>query len=74
MLRPPKMDRLSAQTEWYPNETLKRLVLRQGEMESPVFRIVGLIEPHIYIHLAVAESLLRRSFTGIRLQRIEMEH
>ncbi|CCC83118.1 hypothetical protein PPM_0181 [Paenibacillus polymyxa M1] len=74
VLRPPKMDRLSAQTEWYPNETLKRLILRQGEMESPVFRIVGLIEPHIYIHLAVAESLLRRSFTGIRVQRIEMEH
>lgn len=73
VLRPPIVDCLSAQTEWYPNDTLKRLVLRQGVMESPVFRIGGLIEPHIYIHLAVAESLLRRSFTGIRVQRIEME-
>lgn len=44
-----------------------------GEVESPVFRIKGLIEPHIYIHLAVAESLLRRFFTGIRVQRVEME-
>lgn len=74
VLRPPIIDCLSAQTEWYPNDTLKRLVLRQGEMESPVFRIEGLIEPHIYIHLSVAESLLRRSFTGIRVQRVEIEH
>ncbi|WP_043922594.1 hypothetical protein [Paenibacillus terrae] len=74
VLRPPMVDLLSSQTEWYPNDTLKRLILRQGEMEPPVFRIEGLIEPHIYIHLAVAESLLRRSFTGIRVQRIEMEH
>ncbi|SUA98375.1 Uncharacterised protein [Paenibacillus thiaminolyticus] len=73
LLRPPMEDCLSAQTEWYPNQTLKRLVLRQGEVESPVFRIKGLIEPHIYIHLAVAESLLRRFFTGIRVQRVEME-
>lgn len=74
VLRPPFIDCLSAQTEWYSNDTLKRLVLRQGEMESPVFRIAGLIEPHIYIHLSVAESLLRRSFTGIRVQRVEIEH
>jgi hypothetical protein len=73
LLRPPMEDCLSAQTEWYPNQTLKRLVLRQGALESPVFRIKGSIEPHIYIHLAVAESLLRRFFTGIRLQRVEME-
>lgn len=74
VLRPPIIDCLSAKTEWYPNDTLKRLVLRQGEMESPVFRIERLIEPHIYIHLSVAESLLRRSFTGIRVQRVEIEH
>jgi hypothetical protein len=74
VLRPPIVDCLSAQTEWYPNDTLKHLVLRQGEVESPVFRIAGLIEPHIYIHLSVAESLLRRPSTGIRVQRIEIEH
>ncbi|KJD46851.1 hypothetical protein [Paenibacillus terrae] len=73
VLHPPMVDCLSAQTEWYPNDMLKRLILRQGEMESSVFRIEGMIEPHIYIHLAVAESLLRRSFTGIRVQRVEME-
>ncbi|MBY0023080.1 hypothetical protein J2W97_004624 [Paenibacillus jamilae] len=73
VLRPPMVDCLSAQTERYPNGTLKRLILRQGEIEPPVFRIEGLIEPHIYIHLAVAESLLRRSFTGIRVQRVEIE-
>ncbi|MFK4303943.1 hypothetical protein ABH892_004071 [Paenibacillus sp. RC254] len=74
MLRPPIVDCVSAQTEWYPNDVLKHLVLKKGDIPSPVFRIAGLIEPHIYIHLAVAESLLRRSFTGIRVQRIEMEH
>jgi len=74
VLRPPMVDCLSVQTELYPNDVLKYLVLKQGDIPSPVFRIAGLIEPHIYIHLSVAESLLRRSFTGIRVQRIEMEH
>ncbi|PTU45971.1 hypothetical protein DBL67_14630 [Paenibacillus polymyxa] len=73
VLRPPMVDCLSTQTEWYLNGTLKRLLLRQGEIEPPVFRIEGLIEPYIYIHLAVAESLLRRSFTDIRVQRVEIE-
>ncbi len=30
------------------------------------------MEAYIYIDLAVAESLLRRPFTGIRVQKLEM--
>lgn len=73
VLRPPVVDCLSSQSERYPDETLKRLILRQVEGMPPVMRIAGLLEPYIYIHLAVAESLLRRSLTGIRVERIEME-
>ncbi|WP_438497074.1 hypothetical protein [Paenibacillus sp. IHBB 3054] len=73
VLRPPVVECLSPQTLWYPNGTLKHLVLRHGDIQAPVFRISGLMEPYIYIQLAVAESLLRRSFTGIGVQRVEME-
>jgi hypothetical protein len=73
VLRPPVVDCLSNQSERYPDQTLKRLVLRQVEGMSPVLRIAGLLEPYIYIHLSVAESLLRRPLTGVRVERIEME-
>ncbi|AIQ15250.1 hypothetical protein [Paenibacillus durus] len=72
VLRPPKKDCLSSQTEWYPNHTLKHLVLKYGNIESPIFRIAGLMEPYVYIDLAVAECLLRRPFIGVRVQRVEM--
>lgn len=72
VLRPPAVDCLSTQTEWYPDHTLKHLVLRREPIESPIFRIADLLEAHIYIDLAVAESLLRRPFTGVRVQKVEM--
>ncbi|WP_176718109.1 hypothetical protein [Paenibacillus kribbensis] len=72
VLRPPVVDCLSVQTEWYPDHTLKHLVLRHGKIDSSIFRIAGLMEAHIFIDLAVAESLLRRPFTGVRVQKIEM--
>ncbi|WDM22933.1 hypothetical protein [Paenibacillus polymyxa] len=72
VLRPPVVDCLSSQTEWYPDHTLKQLVLKHGKIESSIFRIAGLLEAHIYINLAVAESLLRRPFTGVRVQKVEM--
>lgn len=72
VLRPPVVDCLSSQTEWYPDHTLKQLVLKHGKIESSIFRIAGLLEARIYINLAVAESLLRRPFTGVRVQKVEM--
>ncbi|MEK4730718.1 hypothetical protein [Paenibacillus sp. FSL L8-0641] len=72
ILRPPVVDCLSSQTKWYPDHTLKQLVLKHGKIQSSIFRIAGLLEAHIYINLAVAESLLRRPFTGVRVQKVEM--
>ncbi|AOK93039.1 hypothetical protein AOU00_17115 [Paenibacillus polymyxa] len=72
VLRPPVVDCLSSQTEWYPDHTLKQLVLKYEKIEPSIFRIAGLLEAHIYINLAVAESLLRRPFTGVRVQKVEM--
>ncbi|WP_226001488.1 hypothetical protein [Paenibacillus sp. BJ-4] len=72
VLRPPVVDCLSSRTEWYPDHTLKHLVLRHEKIEPSIFRIAGLMEAHIYIDLAVAESLLRRPFTGVRVQKLEM--
>ncbi|WP_025684794.1 hypothetical protein [Paenibacillus maysiensis] len=72
VLRPPVLDCLSSHTKWYPDHTLKHLVLRHRKIVSPMFRVAGLVESHIYINLAVAESLLRRPFTGVRVQKVEM--
>ncbi|GAA0134817.1 hypothetical protein YSY43_16570 [Paenibacillus sp. YSY-4.3] len=73
VLRPPAEECLSDSTERYPDHTLKHLVLQYGKATSPIFQIADLIEPYIFIDLALAESLLRRPFIGIRLERVEME-
>ncbi|WP_276918648.1 hypothetical protein [Aneurinibacillus aneurinilyticus] len=38
-----------------------------------LYRIDGILEDYILISLDVAESLLRRGFTGIRLKKVEKE-
>jgi len=73
VLRPPKENCLSDSTERYPDRTLKHLVLQYGKDTSPIFQIADLMEPYIFINLALAESLLRRPFIGVRLERVEME-
>lgn len=73
VLRPPEEDCLSDSTERYPDRTLKHLVLQYGKDLSPIFQIAEVMEPYIFINLALAESLLRRPFIGIRLERVEVE-
>ncbi|WP_458122138.1 hypothetical protein [Paenibacillus sp. Z6-24] len=73
LLQPPVIDALSEQTTFRPDGTLKHLVLDHDKIDQPLFRISGLREPYVYVNLAAAESLLRRSYTGIRLLRIPIE-
>ncbi|MNJ46984.1 hypothetical protein D3C77_421270 [compost metagenome] len=73
VLRPPKEVCLSDSTERYPDHTLKHLVFQYRKDMSPIFRIADVMEPYIFINLALAESLLRRPLIGIRLERVEIE-
>jgi hypothetical protein len=74
LIAPPRISCLSSESEFHKNNTLKRLVIHE-EKAAPykIFRIDGILEDYIIISLDVAESLLRRGFTGIRLKKIEKE-
>jgi len=73
LLQPPIIEALSSQSTFRPDGTLQQLVLNNQKINQPIFRIAGLREPYVYINLAAAECLLRRSYTGIRLRRIPVE-
>ncbi|WP_046214878.1 hypothetical protein [Paenibacillus wulumuqiensis] len=70
LLQPDVVEARSVQSIFRPDGTLEQLVLHHEKIQQPIFRVAGLREPYVYINLAAAESLLRRSYTGIRLIRI----
>lgn len=72
LMIPPAIACLSSQTEYHPDGTVKKLVIEESLAAShSVFKIEGLRETHIVINVALAESLLRRDFRGIRLRKIQ---
>lgn len=57
-----------------PNGTVNKVVLDKSKIpEASIFRIQGLIENRIIISLEAAESLLRRPFYGIGLEKVEVK-
>lgn len=72
-IKPPLIECLSEQSEFRKDGTLKRLVICNHQANRPIFQMKGIVEKHIFIHLAVAESMLRRDYRGIRLRRVETE-
>jgi hypothetical protein len=74
LIVPPRIDCLSEQSEFYKDGTLKRLVIDESKAAPyKIFKVEGIMEEYILIRLDVAESLLRRDFTGIRLKKVEKE-
>jgi hypothetical protein len=74
LIVPPRIDCLSEQSEFHKDGTLKRLVIDESKAAPyKIFKIEGIMEEYILISLDVAESLLRRDFTGIRLKKVEKE-
>jgi hypothetical protein len=72
--KPPQVKCISNQTEFYKNETIKKLVINQTQTAGyRVLQVDHLIQTFILFDLMVVESLLRRGFTGFRLERIEVE-
>lgn len=74
LLVPDSMDCLSSKSEFNKNGTVKRIVIDENKIRfRKVFKIKGILENLIILRLDVAESLLRRDFTGIRLKKVEMD-
>ncbi|TQR41803.1 hypothetical protein [Paenibacillus popilliae] len=72
LLIPDRIDCLSEASKLHPNKTLKHLVIDIAKIgSSKFFQVDGLLETVIVIRLDVAESMLRRGFTGYRLQRVD---
>jgi hypothetical protein len=70
----PSVDGISEQTEFYAHDqTLKRLVLDSHKVNGHhFFRLSNVREPYFIVSLEAAESLLRRSLSGFRLQKLEL--
>lgn len=64
---------LHKSTEWYPDGSIKQMVLDQNLLPmEPIFRVGGILEYRVIVELSVAESILRRSPYGIELTPVEV--
>lgn len=75
MIGPPVVDCLSDATEYHRDGRLAKLVI-QPKGVSPathLFKVGGLREDIVIVSLALAESLLRREYSGIRLEKVELD-
>jgi len=65
---------LADKTELYPDGTLKKIVLDKEKLKgNAVFRVNGIAQKPIIIRRDVAESILRRSMLGIKLECVEVD-
>lgn len=68
------LDAISDQTEYYPNQMVKKLVLDTKKIGSHhLFLLEGRYRKDPVVSLALAESLMRRRVMGICLEEVEVE-
>lgn len=73
LLLTKKIDCLDESSEWYPNGWDKRIVLNQKQIGTRrVFKAEGMQVPRVFVHVDVAESILRREFQGILFREAEL--
>ena len=69
-----QVDGTSDKTEYYPNGTVKRLVLNRKKIgRHNLFLLEGSHRKDPVVSLALAESILRRHPTGVRFEEVEVE-
>ncbi|WP_017815001.1 hypothetical protein [Paenibacillus shenyangensis] len=72
LMLPPSVHALTEETSFYPDGSLKRLILNAQQLEEySVCQLAGIRERIILVNLGLAESILRRDYDGICLERIE---
>lgn len=71
---PAAVDVLHEDSEWNPDRTLlQHIVLDSSKLpRRKIFKIGESAKPQIIVRLDVAESILRRDMTGIKLQKLEL--
>lgn len=74
LIIPPTIDCLSEKTEFFPDGTVKQLVIKEDLAEPyTIFKVKGIKEDYLIINIALAESILRREFKGIQLKKVKTE-
>jgi len=70
-----EIEALSENAEFNLNKTVvKKIILDKEKIQDKkIFKIKEIFKPLIVIRLDVAESLLRRNYKGISLERLEVE-
>ncbi|MEK4425966.1 hypothetical protein [Solibacillus sp. FSL K6-1523] len=70
-----KKNCISHETTYYPDGQMKELVIDPKKVELDcIFQVDGNKESYTIVNLDVAESMLRRSFLGVQLQRVKLEN
>ncbi|WP_042473912.1 hypothetical protein [Bacillus ndiopicus] len=70
----PKIACLSPKTEFHLDGTLKKLIIDEEKAKPySIFQIEGIYETFIFINIELAESILRRRFQGIQLEKVQTE-
>jgi len=68
------LDCISNKSEFDKVGNLKKLVINENKIEdNKIFKIEYKFQNIIIVSLDIAESILRRDFTGIKLKRVETE-
>lgn len=68
-----KKNCISDETAYYPDGQIKELVIDPKKVELDcIFQVDGKKESFTIVNLDVAESMLRRPFLGIQLQRVRL--
>ncbi|EON74422.1 hypothetical protein [Lysinibacillus sphaericus] len=69
-----KKNCISHETTYYPDGQMKELVIDPKKVELDcIFQVDSKKESFTIVNLDVAESMLRRPFLGIQLQRVRLE-
>lgn len=69
-----EVEALSKKTEYYPNQTIKKLVLDKEKIgHHHLFLLAEGCRKDPLVSLALAESLLRRRTVGISFEEVEVE-
>lgn len=69
-----QLDAVSEKTEYYPNQTTKKLILDSRKISyHHIFILNGKYRKDPIVSLPLLESLLRRKVTGICFEEVEVE-
>ena len=73
-MRPPEIDCLSSNTEYYKNNSIKKLVLDHSKIGyDNVFTVKGVHENYLVVSLIVVEALLAKKINEINFVEVKCE-